>query len=498
MPQPTEAELAIHTAEVRRLLAALNGVLFGQERLVELVVTGILARGHILLEGLPGLGKTELVKGLAKALELGTKRIQFTPDLLPGDITGNPVLQESNGRREFVFQPGPLFTNLCLADEMNWASPKTQSALLEAMQERRVTVLGETHPLPQPFFVLATQNPIELEGTYPLPEAQLDRFLIKLDVQRNDAATLERIVTHRELGVEPELKPVMSREALIGVMEAVRTIYLPDVVANYIARLVDGTHPGQSKAAGAIKYGASPRAALESGFGGESARPHGGPDQRFVRRRPGRGHPGAATPHHSRLQRPDRRQDQRRRGQRTRGGGAGPGAFRPENPQGIQSRRHRVRFPIPLLLLGLLALLRPLPASAEFEIFKRDVDQFTGTEVRATTPFERVPNRGFMPVKVTIHNDYPQERTWTVTFCSAAGVWTWREPLSSSYTVTTPGLSETEHAYLVPMATKADLSVEGQTATDRAVADSWRKGLTRACPMCELACRRLQQGLRPG
>jgi MoxR-like ATPase len=262
MAHPTEAELAVHTAEIRRLMDALNGVLFGQERLVELVVTGILARGHILLEGLPGLGKTELVKGLAKALELGTKRIQFTPDLLPGDITGNPVLQEANGRREFVFQPGPLFTNLCLADEINRASPKTQSALLEAMQERRVTVLGETHTLPQPFFVLATQNPIELEGTYPLPEAQLDRFLFKIDVQRNNAATLERIVNHRELGVEPELKPVMTRATLIGLMEAVRTIYLPEVVANYIARLVDATHPGQSKASAAIKYGASPRAAL--------------------------------------------------------------------------------------------------------------------------------------------------------------------------------------------------------------------------------------------
>jgi MoxR-like ATPase len=255
-------EVETQAAAVRTLVEALNGVLFGQERLVELAVTGILARGHILLEGLPGLGKTELVKGLAKALELDTKRVQFTPDLLPGDITGNPVLQESGGRREFVFQPGPLFTNLCLADEINRASPKTQSALLEAMQERRVTVLGQTHALPQPFFVLATQNPIELEGTYPLPEAQLDRFLFKLDVHRNDAATLERIVRHRELGVEPVLDPVMSRETLLGVMESVRKIFLPDVVANYIARIVDATHPGQSKAAAAVKYGASPRAAL--------------------------------------------------------------------------------------------------------------------------------------------------------------------------------------------------------------------------------------------
>ncbi|HTB62208.1 MAG TPA: AAA family ATPase, partial [Opitutales bacterium] len=142
-----------------QLHAAIANIIFGQEELISLAVNGLLAGGHILLEGLPGLGKTELVKSFAKALHLDTKRVQFTPDLLPGDITGNPVLQESNGERKFVFQPGPVFTNLLLADEINRASPKTQSALLEAMQERRVTVLGTTHVLPDPFFVLATQNP---------------------------------------------------------------------------------------------------------------------------------------------------------------------------------------------------------------------------------------------------------------------------------------------------------------------------------------------------
>ncbi len=262
MSHPSEAELAAHSQKVKKLTAALNQILYGQEALVDMVVTGLLARGHILLEGLPGLGKTELVKGLSKALELDTKRVQFTPDLLPGDITGNPILQEVDNRREFVFQPGPLFTNLCLADEINRASPKTQSALLEAMQERRVTVLGQTHTLPDPFFVLATQNPIELEGTYPLPEAQLDRFLFKLDVHRNNAETLEKIVMNRELGVEPTIDPVMNHAELQEIMSAVRTVYLPDVVSNYIARIVDGTHPGQSKAAAGIKYGASPRAAL--------------------------------------------------------------------------------------------------------------------------------------------------------------------------------------------------------------------------------------------
>jgi MoxR-like ATPase len=262
MDHASETEVIDAGKHVRSLLNALNQVLFGQEELIELVLTGILARGHILLEGLPGLGKTELVKGLSKSLHLDTKRIQFTPDLLPGDITGNPVLQDIDGRRQFIFQPGPLFTNLVLADEINRASPKTQSALLEAMQERRVTVLGQTHPLPAPFFVLATQNPIELEGTYPLPEAQLDRFLFKLEVTRNDVRTLERIVNHRELGTEPEVQPIMDGPTLEGLLALIRRIFLPEVVGNFIARLVDATHPGQSNAARNIKYGASPRAAL--------------------------------------------------------------------------------------------------------------------------------------------------------------------------------------------------------------------------------------------
>ena len=258
----SEKDIQKHAADIAKLRDTLNGVLFGQEALIDLTLTGLLARGHILLEGLPGLGKTELVTSLSKALQIETKRIQFTPDLLPGDITGNPVLQETDKGREFVFQPGPLFANLVLADEINRASPKTQSALLEAMQERRVTVLGEGHELPVPFFVLATQNPIELEGTYPLPEAQLDRFLFKLEVQRNNAETLERIVNHRELGIEPEVKPVMNAKKLTAIMDTVRKIYLPDVVSNFIARLVDGTHSGQSQVADRIRFGASPRAAL--------------------------------------------------------------------------------------------------------------------------------------------------------------------------------------------------------------------------------------------
>ncbi len=257
----TESEANSAAENISRLRVALQSVLFGQDELINHVITGLLARGHLLLEGLPGLGKTELVKGLAKALDLQAKRIQFTPDLLPGDITGNPMLQDVDGTRRFVFQPGPIFANLVLADEINRASPKTQSALLEAMQERRVTVMGESHILPAPFFVLATQNPIELEGTYPLPEAQLDRFLFKLDVRTNDAATLEKIVLNREIGEEPEVHAVMNAEQFNSLLDLTRRIFMPQPVANFIARLVKATHPGEPHAAG-VKYGASPRAAL--------------------------------------------------------------------------------------------------------------------------------------------------------------------------------------------------------------------------------------------
>jgi MoxR-like ATPase len=258
----TENDLLPSRPLIAALRKTLNEVIFGKTDLIDLVLVGLFARGHMLLEGLPGLGKTELVKGLSKTLQLQTRRIQFTPDLLPGDITGNPILQETAQGRQFVFTPGPIFTNFVLADEINRASPKTQSALLEAMQERRVTVLGETHILPDPFFVLATQNPIELEGTYPLPEAQLDRFLFKVEVLRNDANTLERIVKDRELGVEPTVEAVLSHDQLADLHRLTRQIFLPDVVANYIARIVDASHHGQSAAAAQVKFGASPRAAL--------------------------------------------------------------------------------------------------------------------------------------------------------------------------------------------------------------------------------------------
>jgi MoxR-like ATPase len=245
-----------------RLRFVLERVLFGQEAVVEQVVVGMLARGHVLLEGLPGLGKTELVKGLARATGLQTRRIQFTPDLLPGDVTGTPVLSEEGGERRLVFQPGPLFAQLVLADEINRASPKTQSALLEAMQERQVTVMGETRMLPEPFFVLATQNPVELEGTYPLPEAQLDRFLFKIEVRLDSVEVLERIVLEREMGVPPEVEPVTDASGVAAACALARRVFMPRPVASYIARLVHGTQPGGAVSGDDLRFGASPRAAL--------------------------------------------------------------------------------------------------------------------------------------------------------------------------------------------------------------------------------------------
>ncbi|MBI5818870.1 MAG: AAA family ATPase [Verrucomicrobia bacterium] len=266
---PTPETVAAAQAKIARLAAGLSRVILGKEAMIDEVIAALLARGHILLEGLPGLGKTELVKALSRLLSLSFRRIQFTPDLLPTDIVGSPILQERDGRREFVFHPGPVFTHLLLADEINRASPKTQAALLEAMQERRVTVFGETRALPEPFFVLATQNPIELEGTYPLPEAQLDRFTFKVEVTGVDRAVLEEIVLTRIHGEPPALEPVLSAEELHGLFAVVDAVHMPRAVAGFIARLVAATHPSAAEAPQPIrnfvKYGASPRGAIAVG-----------------------------------------------------------------------------------------------------------------------------------------------------------------------------------------------------------------------------------------
>jgi len=263
-------------ADAHEILAALDATILGQKNLTRMVLVACLARGHVLLDGLPGLGKTELVKALAIALGIDFRRLQFTPDLLPGDITGGHILEEDgSGGRRMVFHEGPVFTNILLADEINRASPKTQSALLEAMQERQVTVIGETRALPVPFYVLATQNPIELEGTYPLPEAQLDRFLFKLDVHKVPREVLETIITERRAGQPPELAPVTDAAGLAHLFEAVDAIFLPKAVATYVARLVDASHPTSAEAPEQVRqyvrYGASPRAAIAIA---ESARAH--------------------------------------------------------------------------------------------------------------------------------------------------------------------------------------------------------------------------------
>lgn len=249
------------------ILDELDRILLGHHEVHRLLLIGILSRGHILLEGLPGVGKTALVKALGELLQLDFKRIQFTPDLLPSDILGCNILQtQADGTRKMEFQPGAIFTNILLADEINRASPKTQSAMLEAMQEHAVTLLGETRPLPEPFFVLASQNPVELEGTYPIPEAQLDRFMFKIEVCNVDADVLTQIIANRRRGEPPVIERTVNRNELDELFQAMDKVHLSVPVANYIARLVAASHPGLPEAIDEVKrymvYGASPRAAI--------------------------------------------------------------------------------------------------------------------------------------------------------------------------------------------------------------------------------------------
>jgi MoxR-like ATPase len=236
----------------------------GQRELVRSVLIALIAGGHVLLEGQPGLGKTVLVRSLSDVLELGFARVQFTPDLMPADVTGtNIVTEDDAGRRRFEFQPGPLFTNLLLADEINRATPKTQSALLEAMQERQVTVGDRTRPLPRPLVVRATQNPIELEGTYPLPEAQLDRFLFKLLVPFPNAEDLAEIARRTTGVAEAELRQVASADDLNAMARLAREVPVAEPVMERAVRILLATHPEHPDAPEDVRryvrWGASPR-----------------------------------------------------------------------------------------------------------------------------------------------------------------------------------------------------------------------------------------------
>ena len=245
-----------------RIESEIGKVIVGQAEVVRFTLVGVLSGGHVLLEGVPGLGKTMLIRTLAKVINLEFSRIQFTPDLMPADITGTEIMEEQEGQRAFRFQQGPVFANLVLADEINRATPKTQSALLEAMQEQTVTVANHTYPLPAPFFVLATQNPIEQEGTYPLPEAQLDRFIFKLNVPFPSPEELTEILARTTGGTTAVPETAAAGEDLIAMQTLARLVPIPTHISQYISRLVVATHPGNSPAPLVnqyVRYGSSPR-----------------------------------------------------------------------------------------------------------------------------------------------------------------------------------------------------------------------------------------------
>jgi MoxR-like ATPase len=248
--------IEVFSERFRALREAIGAVILGQEQVVDDLLVAVLARGHVLIEGAPGLGKTRLVRAFAEATDLAFGRIQFTPDLMPADVTGTTVFVEDGGARRFEFQPGPVFSNVLLADEINRATPKTQAALLEAMQERAVTASGRRHQLPEPFVTLATQNPLEMEGTYPLPEAQLDRFLFKVLVRRPDAATLRRILVGTTGTGEAEVERIFRREELLELQEMLRAVPMASAALDRVVELVEASfeHP-------LLRLGASPRGA---------------------------------------------------------------------------------------------------------------------------------------------------------------------------------------------------------------------------------------------
>lgn len=255
--------LAGVSERLKETQAAIAQVIVGQEEVVHQVLVALLAGGHILLEGVPGLGKTALVRTVARVSGLSFRRIQFTPDLMPADITGTQVFDPQNTANPFRFVPGPVFANIVLADEINRATPKTQSALLEAMQERTVTSGRNTYPLPEPFLVLATQNPLEMEGTYPLPEAQLDRFLFKINVSYPTAEEMVVIASRTTGAEEPQAPQLLTREELQRWLSLVRQVVVVEDITAYAVRLILATQPDNAfaseKVRRFVRYGASPR-----------------------------------------------------------------------------------------------------------------------------------------------------------------------------------------------------------------------------------------------
>jgi MoxR-like ATPase len=276
-PPPAEdlrrAEMLV--AAYKKISTEVARIIVGQDEVIEQLLIAVLARGHCLLEGVPGLAKTLMVRALSRAMSLSFRRIQFTPDLMPADITGTDLIQEDpvTGRRELMFQRGPVFAQMILADEINRTPPKTQAALLEAMQEHSVTVGGKTYSLEEPFFVLATQNPIEQEGTYPLPEAQKDRFMfhVKVDYPLRDE---EREIVQRTTGAtEAKLSPVIGGAEILGCQETVRKVLVPDHVMDFVLDVVRRTRPREADAFPFVKemveWGAGPRACQQWVLGGK-------------------------------------------------------------------------------------------------------------------------------------------------------------------------------------------------------------------------------------
>ena len=267
MTAMTTERRAEHLRELAHgIMSEVSRVIVGQNEVIRDTVVALIAGQNVLLEGVPGLGKTQLVRTLSQVLDLTFSRIQFTPDLMPADITGTNVLVEpADGRRGFRFEYGPIFANLVLADEINRATPKTQSALLESMQERQVSVGREVHALDRPFFVMATQNPIEMEGTYPLPEAQVDRFMFKLVVDYPSSDELGEIIARTTGAQVPDVSTVATGDDLIDMGEFARRVAIAPHVESYVVTLVKATHPSDSRAHAMtrqyVRYGASPRAA---------------------------------------------------------------------------------------------------------------------------------------------------------------------------------------------------------------------------------------------